>query len=98
MVISGYDPNTEPDFFSQYCPQQNVGPNYPPTLLLHGDKDTDVPHCLSENMATELTRHHVDHQFVTIQDRGHGFDADVENPVVKQAFEKVLGFLKKYLG
>ena len=98
LEVSGHDPNIEPDYFARYCPDQNVGPDYPPTLLLHGDKDTDVPHYLSQNMATELTRHGVDHQFITIQDGGHGFDADVESPVAKHAFEEVLGFLQKYLG
>ena len=36
-VVGGRDPAKEPAFFAPYCPIQNVGPDYPPTLLLHGD-------------------------------------------------------------
>jgi acetyl esterase/lipase len=37
--------------------RRNVSEKYPPTLLLHGDKDTDVPFEQSEQMAQELKRY-----------------------------------------
>src|ERR1043166_10702 len=42
--ISGFDPHTQPQEFDRFCPLRNVTSNYPPTLLLHGDQDEDVPY------------------------------------------------------
>ena len=48
--------------------------DYPPTLLLHGDNDTDVPFEQSTLMAKELARQGVQHEFIAMPGRGHGFD------------------------
>ncbi len=49
--VTGHDPDSEPALFRPWCPLLNVGAGYPPTMLLHGDKDTDVPFSQSEQMA-----------------------------------------------
>jgi dipeptidyl aminopeptidase/acylaminoacyl peptidase len=67
-------------------------------LLLHGDKDTDVPYEQSVVMAEALARAGVEHQLLTIPDGGHGFDYRMEDPVVTGAFEQVLAFLKQHVG
>lgn len=92
-AVSGHDPATEPDFFVPYCPVQNVTPDYPPTLLLHGDQDTDVPYQQSVLMAEALARHHVPHALITLEGYDHGFDSDMADPTVQEAFTKVLAFL-----
>ena len=43
---------------------------YPPTLLIHGTKDTDVPYEQSKSMAEELARKKVTHELITVTD-GH---------------------------
>jgi len=91
--VSGHDPESEPEFFVPYCPLQNVTAGYPPTLLLHGDHDTDVPYQQSLLMAEALMQHNVPHELITLEDQGHGFDNDLDNPVVQKAFTKVLNFL-----
>src|SRR5258706_7933335 len=53
----------EPRAFDSFCPVRNVTRKYPPTLLIHGTKDTDVPYELSEQMAKELAAKRVEHQF-----------------------------------
>ena len=53
--VGGRDPEKEPEFFVPYCPVQNVGADYPPTLLLHGTDDTDVPYQQSVLMAQAFT-------------------------------------------
>ena len=68
----GLDPEKEPKAFERYCPVRNVGAKYPPTLLVHGTKDTDVPYALSEMMAKELDSKGIEHELITVKDAGHG--------------------------
>jgi len=46
--VTGIDLLKEPDGLVAYSPERLVKRGYPPTLLLHGDRDTDVPFELSE--------------------------------------------------
>ena len=94
--VTGYDPDTEPRAFDRFCPIRNVTPGYPPTMLLHGTHDTDVPYQLSVDMAGELARVGVAHEFITISGGGHGF-AGAEAPQVAAAFDRVPAFLKQHL-
>lgn len=94
--VGGRDPATDPDFFVPYCPVYNVMPDYPPTLLLHGDCDTDVPYAQSVLMADALAAHGVPHELITILQGEHGFDANQDDPQVGAAFTRVLHFLNQY--
>ena len=78
-------------------PIRNVTKEYPPTLLLHGDKDTDVPYEQSVLMARKLDEYHVEHDMITMPNRGHGFDREMQDPAVSAAFDRVMVFLKKHL-
>jgi len=95
--VVGLDPDKEPAAFRPYCPLQNVSKDYPPTLLLHGDKDTDVPFEQSVLMAQALAREGVPHQFIKMPGAGHRFDRDMDNPETIRAFEQVLSFLEEHL-
>jgi acetyl esterase/lipase len=97
LEVSGHDPETEPAFFQLYCPVRSVDREYPPTLLLHGDRDTDVPYDQSVMMAAALAKAAVEHELVTIPGGEHGFDAE-RNEVSEQALSKVLAFLRERLG
>src|SRR5262245_44169272 len=70
--ITGFDPATEKARLDPYCPVRNVSADYPPTLLVHGTEDTDVPYQLSADMAKELDRSKVAHELVTVTGAGHG--------------------------
>jgi len=97
QLAGGHDPDREPEAFKQYCPVQHVSAEYPPTLLLHGDRDTDVPYEQSVMMAAALDRSGVEHELITIAGGRHGFDQDLDNPFVVAAFEKVRGFLRRHV-
>ncbi len=97
QAVSGHDPATEAEFFVPYCPLQNVATDYPPTLLLHGDQDTDVPYEQSVLMAEALTQQNVTHELVTMAGYDHGFDGDMADPTVQGAFAKVLAFLDTHM-
>jgi acetyl esterase/lipase len=96
-MVAGWDPRTEADKFSPYLPVKNVTSSYPPTLLIHGDKDTDVPVEQSRMMAAELKKENVDHQLITIPGAEHGL-ADGDRQQVQAAYEAAVEFLKKQLG
>jgi acetyl esterase/lipase len=96
--VVGHDPDKEPRVFDPLCPVRNVTKDYPPTLLLHGDNDTDVPFEQSALMAKELARHDVPYEFIAMPGRGHGFDGTMWDPAIAGTFDRVLTFLKKYLG
>lgn len=95
--VVGLDPATQYQQFQPYCPARNVSRRFPPTLLLHGDADTDVPFTESENMARLLRRESVDHELITISGAPHGFDARADSPGAAEAFAKVFVFLKRHL-
>jgi acetyl esterase/lipase len=97
--VAGQDPRENPSWFSPYCPIQRVTRDYAPTLLIHGDQDTDVPHEQSVAMDAALAQQHVPHLFLSLTGKGHGFDgaADAENdPVVSGVFTQVVEFLHKH--
>jgi len=91
--VAGHDPVREPEAFVPFCPVRHVDRHYPPTLLLHGDRDTDVPYEQSILMADALARAGVQHELITIAGGGHGFD-----PFAAGVFDRVLGFLKRHVG
>ena len=93
----GLDPDKEARAFDPFCPIRNVTREYPPTLLLHGDSDTDVPFEQSVLMAREFRRQGVPHEFITMPGKGHSFDQAMQDPTIAGAFEQVLAFLTKQL-
>jgi acetyl esterase/lipase len=82
------------------CPIHNITRDYPPTLLLHGEQDNDVPCQQSVSMAGELARQGVEHELVVLSGYGHAFDTGeegIQDPNVAPAFESVLRFLSRYM-
>ena len=71
MQVSGHDPHTEDKWFQPYCPIRNVTAKYPPTVLIHGTADTDVPYSLSKDMDATLKKAGVVHEFITVDGAGH---------------------------
>lgn len=96
-AVGGHDPEREPEAFAPYCPIRNVTPEYPPTLLLHGDRDTDVPYQQSEMMAAALEKAGVEHELVIVRDGPHVFDAEPDRPEVAHALASVRAFLQQHV-
>lgn len=97
--VVGFDPLTQPREFDRFCPVRNVTANYPPTLLVHGDKDIDVPYEQSVAMAAELKRAGVAHEFITLKGGGHGFGGKtLKDPDVSAVFDRIEQFLKTHVG
>jgi acetyl esterase/lipase len=95
--IAGHDPDKERSWFADYEPLRSINAGYPPTLFLHGEKDTDVPFEQSVLMVEALRRHEVPHEFISNPDWGHGFDSSADDPAVKEAFARVVRFLVEHV-
>ena len=95
--MSGWDPHREAEKFFPYMPVKNVTPEYPPTLLIHGQTDTDVPHEQSELMAAEFKRHGVEHRLISVPAAEHGL-AGADPQRVDEAYRAAVAFLRKALG
>jgi acetyl esterase/lipase len=100
-LVAGHDPDREPRAFDPWCPVRNVTAEFPPTLLLHGDRDEDVPYARSVEMAKTLEAGGVSHELVTLAGLGHVFDTEgpgTKDPAVARAFDRVVAFLTGRLG
>lgn len=84
----------------QYCPIHTISSNYPPTLLLHGDQDTDVPVFESMALAEKLSDAGIPYEQIILPGYEHGFDMagdGFQDPQVAQAFEAVIKFLMRFV-
>lgn len=96
-AVSGWDPQTEPEKFYPYMPLKNVTRDYPPTLLVHGDQDTDVPHEQSVLMDQEFARHGVPHRLISLRGGEHGL-AGADRKDIDAAYAAAIAFLRERLG
>ena len=94
--VTGFDLATDKSKLDRYCPVRNVSPEYPPTMLVHGTEDTDVPYQLSADMAKELERVKVPHELVTVTGAGHGL-AGGDKKLVSDAHAKALAFIRGHM-
>lgn len=95
--VSGYDIVSDRCRLLELCPAYSAKSDYPPTLLLHGDMDTDVPYDQSVIMAQKLTSLNVENRLITLVGKGHAFDYDMNDIHVREAFAEVIKFLKEHL-
>lgn len=95
-VVTGFDHRTERAKLTPYCPVRAAKADFPPTLLVHGTKDTDVPYPLSVNMAKKLKALKVSHRLVTVPDAGHGL-AGGDRKRIEAAHQQALKFIRSHL-
>lgn len=102
--VTGYDLLKTPERFSPWCPIRNMTPDYPPTMLLHGDQDADVSCELSKQMALSLEKYSVPHRLIILEGLGHVFDRYFDPSLARQnpskvgeAFDAVLAFLSEHM-
>ena len=69
---------------------------FPPTLLVHGTGDTDVPYEQSELMDRELARKGVEHELITVPGGAHGLGG-TDPEIIADIRRRVLVFLARHL-
>jgi acetyl esterase/lipase len=95
--ITGVNPLNNKEDLYPFCPNRNITNEFPPTLLLHGTKDTDVPYEQSVFMRAALIKQSVDVRLITIPNGEHVFDKNFKDPIVQHALNQVTDFLKTHL-
>lgn len=95
-AVSGWDAKGEPEKFFPFMAVKNVTADYPPTLLIHGEKDTDVPYEQSVMMAAELEKHGIEHRLISVPEGEHGLPG-IDLGVIDGIYRDVASFLKKHL-
>ena len=94
--VSGFDRETIADKIAQYEPVRNVTGDYPPTLLIHGNMDTDVPYEQSKMMASQFKQHGVSHILKTIENGEHGFGGG-NSQQIEEAYKAMREFIVRHL-
>jgi acetyl esterase/lipase len=94
--VAGHDPIVEDQWFSSFCPVRHVTREYPPTMLVHGTADTDVPYEQSKLMANRFASVGVDHELVTVPDGAHGI-GNVRSEKQDRIYQRAASFLLKRL-
>jgi len=94
MAVSGWDPKRTPEKFYPYMPLKNVTKDYPPTVLIHGTSDTDVPYEQSTMMASEFSKHKVRHEMISIPGGEHGLNGG-DPKLIEAAYQKAFAFVDK---
>lgn len=96
--VTGFDPEKNAAELRSFCPLWNINCDFPPTLLLHGDRDNDVPYEQSVLIAERLEQCGVDHKLITMAGLDHAFDLTIRNnPNVNRAFDSTIAFLRRHL-
>ncbi len=94
--VTGFSPEKEPEKIFPYMAVKNIDAEYPPILMIHGTKDTDVPHEQSEMMAEQCKKHGVEHRLISIKNGEHGL-RDAAREDIEKAYQAVLPFIAKFV-
>ncbi|WP_295938657.1 alpha/beta hydrolase [uncultured Alistipes sp.] len=92
--IFGFDPATEPQKLTPYTLTANIGPGYPPTLLLHARKDRLVRVQEVELFYKFMKNNTIDAELYLVEE-GHDSELIRTNP---DAVDAVVTFLNERLG
>ena len=94
--VSGFNPESIAKDIAPYEPVKNVTREYPPTLMIHGTQDTDVPFEESLKMAEQFKRHGVPYILRPIDKGEHGFEGG-DPAQIDDAYNTMREFMLKYL-
>jgi acetyl esterase/lipase len=94
--VAGRNPQADASWFEAYCPVRNLTRAYPPTLLIHGTADTDVPLEESAFAADRLRAAGVEHRLALIDGAEHGL-ANVPVPERRAVYRDAARFLRDHV-
>ena len=83
--IMGGTPQTASTAYQNGSPVNFASSDDPPTIFFHGDIDQVVPISQSEKLETAMKNAKVRHQFIRVPNQGHGFTAETNASLLKQA-------------
>lgn len=94
--VSGFKADSLAMEIAPYEPLKNVTREFPPTLLIHGTMDTDVPFEESLKMADQFKKHGVPYILIPIDKGEHAFVGG-DRAQINDAYNTMQEFMLKYL-
>jgi len=93
---------SNPEYWKKASPVGYIRKDLPPTLILHGRRDTTVDYDQSQELADALKKARATHEIIWLADAPHSFSFQYAVPKSKKMLERnvgpeVLAFLKKHL-
>ena len=95
--VSTWDPHKTSEKCYPSLPLNNLTAEYPPSLLLHGTKDTDVPYQQLVLMAAGLRTLNIEHQLISITGGEHGLGGG-DPQRSDAAYGAAKAFIQRHLG
>ena len=83
--IMGGTPMTAPANYQNSSPVNFASSDDPPIIFFHGETDQVVPISQSERLETALKNTQIRHQFIRVPNQGHGFTAETNASLLRQA-------------
>ena len=83
--IMGGTPMTAPANYQNSSPVNFASSDDPPIIFFHGETDQVVPISQSERLETTLKNTQIRHQFIRVPNQGHGFTAETNASLLRQA-------------
>lgn len=87
-------PNRAKDVYERYSPINNITENYPPTLLVHGLKDSVVPYISSVKMFKRLREKGLVAKLLIHSKGDHGFEFVLRDQKTIDIIQKTASFLE----
>jgi acetyl esterase/lipase len=89
----------DPELWKLASPVTHVSKTSPPTLILHGTKDTTVNREQATDLAAKLKEHAVEHELVLLDGVGHSFTLQTwqRKPLPRDLRPLVVAFFDKHL-
>jgi acetyl esterase/lipase len=94
--VSGFSAGSLAEDIAPYEPVRHITRDYPPTLLIHGTEDTDVPYQESVKMAEQFERHGVPFILRPVERAEHGL-AGGDPEKIREAYQTMRQFVMRYL-
>lgn len=95
-IVTGFDPVNDKEKLAKLSPVNGITSDFPPTMMVHGTIDTDVPYVCAERLAAALKAKGVKCELVTVEKAGHGL-SDGDKEKVQAAHDKALAFIRANL-
>ncbi|OCA88356.1 alpha/beta hydrolase [Bacillus sp. FJAT-27225] len=95
--VTGFDPFAQSHLLKELSPLYRLKEDFPPALLVHGTKDTDVPYEQSVFMKAAILKEKGQASLITVPGAGHDFEKHSPKPVIDDVYRQVFQFINSYL-
>jgi len=97
-IACGKSIKSIPSYYKLYSPIFKINKYFPPTVIIHGEQDFDVPFSEAQNLFAKLNELNIENLLIKIQKEGHLFfdtnDIEIEKSI-QDSFKFITKQMKK---